>query len=74
MKLVAGAILLLAAEQAYAQAHLIQFPNHDIASGVLIPAALVLAVLGGLVFAWGLWTETGGCAAGKCGRSSGDKA
>lgn len=59
MKLVAGAILLLAAEQAYAQAHLIQFPNHDIASGVLIPAALVLAVLGGLIFAWGLWTETG---------------
>jgi hypothetical protein len=58
MKLVAGAILLLAAEQAYAQAHLIQFPNHDIASGVLIPSALVLAVLGGLIFAWGLWTES----------------
>lgn len=58
MKLVAGALLLLAAEQAYAHAHLVQFPHHDVASSVLVPASLVFLVLGSLLLLWGLLTET----------------
>ncbi len=57
MKLVSGAILFLAAEQAYAHAHLVQFPNHDVASSVLVPGSLVLLVLAVLMFVWGLLTE-----------------
>jgi hypothetical protein len=58
MKLLTGAIFVLAAEQAYAQAHLIPFPNHEHAAGVLIPASLVLLVLGVLMLLWGLLTES----------------
>jgi hypothetical protein len=58
MKLVSGALLLLGAEQAYAHANLIQFPNYEAAASVLFPAALAFLVLGGLMFAWGLATET----------------
>lgn len=57
MKLVTGAILLLAAEQAYAHAKLVQFPNHDSAAAVLIPASLILSVLGLFLFIWGMATE-----------------
>ena len=57
MKLVSDAILFLAAEQAYAHAHLVQFPNHDVASRVLVPGRLVLLVLAVLMFVWGLLTE-----------------
>ena len=57
MKLVAGSVLVLAAEQAYAHAHLVQFPNHESASAVLVPASLVLLVLGMLLVIWGLLTE-----------------
>lgn len=57
MKLVSGSLLLLAAEQAFAHAHLVQFPNHDVASRVLIPASLVLTLLGAVLFVWGLLTE-----------------
>lgn len=57
MKLVAGAILLLAAEHAYAHAQLVQFPNHESAAAVLVPGSLVLLILGGLMFVWGLFTE-----------------
>lgn len=57
MRLVSGAILLLAAEQAFAHAHLIGFPNHDVAARVLVPASLVLLVLGSLMTVWGLLTE-----------------
>lgn len=57
MKLLAGTVLLLAAEQAYAHAHLVQFPNHDVAARVLIPASLVLVVLGSLLLVWGLLSE-----------------
>ncbi len=72
MKLVAGSILLLAAEQAYAQAHLIQFPNHDIASGVLIPAAWAGGV-GGVGVCVGAVDRNGWQQRGKCGRPSVDK-
>ena len=57
MKLVAGSVLVLAAEQAYAHAQLVQFPNHESASAVLVPASLVLFVLGMLLVIWGLLTE-----------------
>ena len=57
MKLVAGSVLVLAAEQAYAHAQLVQFPNHESAAAVLVPASLVLLVLGMLMFIWGLLTE-----------------
>ena len=57
MKLVAGALLLMCAEQAYAHAQLVQFPNHQTATQVLVPASLVLLVLGVLVFCWGLLAE-----------------
>jgi len=57
MKLISGAILLLAAEQAFGHALLVQFPNHDLASRVLVPACMVLLVLGSLLLAWGILTE-----------------
>lgn len=57
MKLVAGAILLMAAEHAYAHAQLVQFPNHESAAAVLVPASLLFLVLGMLLLIWGLLTE-----------------
>ena len=57
MKLISGAILVLAAEQAYAHAQLVQFPNHESAAAVLVPGSLVLVVLGILMIIWGLLTE-----------------
>lgn len=57
MKLASGAILLLAAEQAFAHAHLVQFPHHDVAAQVLIPAAVVLLAAGLLLLVWGVLTE-----------------
>lgn len=58
MKLVSGSLLLLMAEQAFAHAQLAQFPNHETAARVLIPTALAGAIVGGLLFLWGLATET----------------
>ena len=58
MKMLSGALLLHAAEQAYAHANLVQFPNQDSAARVLYPASLCLLVLGVLLTAWGLFTET----------------
>ena len=57
MKLVTGAVLLLAAEHAYAHAQLAQYPNHESASSVLIPASLILLVMGMLMLIWGLLSE-----------------
>jgi hypothetical protein len=57
MKMLSGALLLHAAEQAYAHANLVQFPNQDSAARVLYPASLILLVLGVLLTAWGLFTE-----------------
>ncbi len=69
MKLVSGAILFLAAEQSYAHAHLVQFPNHDVASRVLVPGSLVLLVLAIVMFVWGLLTEARS-ANGSCRRTA----
>ena len=58
MKLLSGVILLLAAEQAFAHAQLVQFPNHDVASQILVPASVVFVTLGSLLVVWGLFTES----------------
>jgi len=57
MKLLSGAVLLLSAEQAFAHALLVQFPNHYLASQVLMPASVVFLSLGALLLGWGLLTE-----------------
>lgn len=57
MKMLTGALLLHAAEQAYAHANLVQFPNQDSAARVLYPASVVFLALGVLLTAWGLLTE-----------------
>ncbi len=66
MKLLSGAVLLHAAEQAYAHAHLAQFPYHDDAALVLMPAAWVLAALGSILFVWGVFAETRRFPASPC--------
>lgn len=54
MRLVTGAILILAAEQAFAQAHLVGFPHDAYVRHVLIPASWVLTI-GGIGFLiWGV--------------------
>jgi hypothetical protein len=70
MKLLSGVILLVGAEHAYAHAQLIQFPNQDAASSVLIPASLVLLLLGSSLTIWGLLTECRG-GNGSQGQSGG---
>lgn len=57
MKLLTGAILLVGAEQAFAHSLLVQFPNQDSASRILVPASLVLLTLGTLFLFWGLLSE-----------------
>jgi hypothetical protein len=57
VRLLAGVVLIHAAEQAYAHAFLIQFPNQGTASQVLIPASGVLLALGILLAVWGLLPE-----------------
>jgi hypothetical protein len=58
MKMISGALLLIASEQAYAHTQLVQFPNHDAASRTLIPASVVFLALGTLLMVWGLFTES----------------
>lgn len=60
MKLLSGTILLLAAEQAFAHAQLTQFPNHEDATAVLIPASVVFLILGSILWIWGLLSELRG--------------
>lgn len=60
MKMLSGSVLLLASEQAFAHAQLTQFPNHDDASAVLIPASVVLLGLGSILWIWGLLSEVRG--------------
>ncbi len=56
MRMVAGALLLLIAELAYAHAHLIGFPHSASVRTVLIPASIAAAIAGTLCFFWGVWT------------------
>ena len=57
MKLLTGAILLVGAEQAFAHSLLVQFPNQDSASRILVPASLVLLTMATLFMLWGLLSE-----------------
>lgn len=57
MRMVTGAILILAAEQAFAHAHLIGFPHQVYVNEVLIPASLVLCVLGSGFLVWGTFKD-----------------
>ncbi len=57
MRVLAGAMLLLAAEQSFAHAHLIGFPNHDVAARVLVPASLVFLLMGCLLMTWGILAD-----------------
>ena len=61
MKLLSGVILLVGAEHAYAHAQLVQFPNQDAASSVLIPASFLLLILGTCLSIWGLVSECRSC-------------
>jgi len=53
MRMVTGAILIAAAEQAFSHAHLIGFPHSFFASEVLLPTSLVLVVVGLGCLIWG---------------------
>jgi len=55
--MITGAILIGAAEQAFAHAHSIGFPHAVFASQVLLPSSLVLAVIGVGFLVWGILTE-----------------
>ena len=57
MRMVTGAILLLAAEQAFAHTQLVRFPNHQLTQDVLFPASAVLAGLGLAILIWGVLTD-----------------
>ncbi len=57
MRLVAGAILILAAESAYAHAHLIGFPHQPSVRDILLPASAALVVTGLGFIVWGVVSE-----------------
>lgn len=57
MRTVTGAVLIVAAEQAFSHAYLIGFPHAVFASQVLLPSSLVLAVAGLGFLIWGVITE-----------------
>ena len=57
MKTVTGAILILAAEQAFSNAYLVGFPNAAFAQDILVPASCVLGVIGIGFLIWGILTE-----------------
>jgi hypothetical protein len=57
MRMVTGAILLVAAEQAFAHTQLVRFPNNQFTQDVLYPASSVLACLGVACLVWGVLTE-----------------
>lgn len=57
MRTITGAVLLLAAESAFAHAHLIGFPHQPFARDVLLPASVSLAVVGLVFLVWGVVRE-----------------
>ena len=57
MRSVTGAILLAAAEQAYAHACLVPFPHQESAVHVFVPASVVLLAVGLIFLVWGVITE-----------------
>ena len=57
MRMVTGALLIAAAEQAFSHANLIGFPYRAFACEVLYPTSLVLLVFGLGFLIWGVVTE-----------------
>jgi hypothetical protein len=52
--MVTGALLIIAAEQAFAHSLQIGFPNTELAQDVLYPSSMVLALAGIGLLVWGL--------------------
>jgi membrane-bound ClpP family serine protease len=57
MRALAGAVLIAAAEQAFAHSQLVQFPNHLFASEVLLPSSGILLLIGLALLIWGVLTD-----------------
>jgi hypothetical protein len=57
MRTIAGAILILTAEQAFAHAHMASFPNEPLMREVMFPASGCLLVAGLALLGWGLKTD-----------------
>ncbi|HIE98946.1 MAG: hypothetical protein ABGZ23_20950 [Fuerstiella sp.] len=57
MRMIAGAVLILAAVQAFAHSLSVPFPNQLFAGEVLYPASLALAALGTGFVVWGAISE-----------------
>jgi hypothetical protein len=57
MRSLAGAVLIAAAEQAFAHSLMIQFPNHLFASEILLPSSAVLLFFGVSLLIWGVLTD-----------------
>ncbi|MFO0870309.1 MAG: hypothetical protein U0935_15375 [Pirellulales bacterium] len=60
MRMLTGAVLILAAEQAFAHAHMANFPNEPRVRDVLYPACIFLVLLGSVLLVWGLVTDRKG--------------
>lgn len=57
MRTITGAILVLAAEQAFAHAYIVGFPNAPLVQDILVPASGVLALTGLAFLIWGTLSE-----------------
>lgn len=57
MRMLTGAVLVAAAEQAFAHAHSTPFPNQVFVNEVLFPTSLVLAAMGVGFLIWGVIVE-----------------
>lgn len=57
MRSIAGALLILTSEQAFAHAHMANFPNEPRVREVLYPAAGLLLAIGTLLLVWGLYSD-----------------
>ncbi|NQT12726.1 MAG: hypothetical protein HQ582_08255 [Planctomycetes bacterium] len=57
MRMVTGAILIAAAEQAFSHAYLIGFPHSAFVKEVLLPTSMVLFLAGLGFLIWGVVTE-----------------
>lgn len=57
MRTVSGAVLILAAEQAFSHAHLVGFPHEVFVRQVLLPTSAMLVLLGAGLLVWGIITE-----------------
>ena len=57
MRMLTGAVLVAAAEQAFSHALLVRFPQDTLAQQILLPASGVLLAVGLVFLIWGVWTE-----------------